>query len=80
MEWSDNNRFNQTGYSSATIFPEAKNYSNLKLFLVDIMFAVEREESRREWLEEERYEARLEEAIERAEQRAINSEIDSGWY
>lgn len=80
MKWSDNNRFNQSGYSSPTEFPHPSNYDNLDLFMDDMVSAVEREKSHREWLEEERYEARIEAQVEEDEQRARNSEIDSGWY
>jgi ubiquitin C-terminal hydrolase len=69
-DWSDTNRFKQTGYSSPTGFPQAHRYENLNWFLKDMHKAVHREKSRREWLEEEQAEYRMEEAMERAERRA----------
>ena len=59
--WSDTNRFNQIGYSSPTIFPEAKNYINKEFFIEDIARAQARQESHLEWVWEEKEEARIEE-------------------
>jgi len=60
-EWNDTNRFNQGGYSASTIFPQETNYTNKDLFLIDYKSACGREESREEWLDELRQEAREEE-------------------
>ena len=72
--WSDTNRFSQTGYSSPTLFPDPRLYEDLSLYLADIHLAVSREQSRREWLEDELAEYRLEEAILRAEAKAERDE------
>lgn len=74
QQWSDTNRFNQTGYSAPTIFPEAKNYVNKEFFAEDLAKAQARQESHLEWLWEEREEARIEEAIRRAEIKAEQEE------
>ena len=57
--WSDTNRFNQTGYSSPTIFPEAKYYLDKNAFAEDLAKAQARQESHLEWIWEEREEARI---------------------
>ena len=56
--WSDENRFNQTGYSAPTRFPDIKNYENPLYYLADMEQAEKREQNHQEWLEDERYEAR----------------------
>lgn len=68
--WSDTNRFNQSGYSAPTIFPEAHNYINKEFFIEDLSKAQARQESHLEWVLEEREEARidyLEQKYEREE-------------
>ena len=68
--WSDTNRFNQSGYSAPTIFPEASNYKDLSLYAEDLAKAEARQESHLEWVWEEREEARidyLEQKYEREE-------------
>lgn len=72
--WNDANRFNQTGYSAPTVFPDPHHYQNLDLFLEDTTLAVSREKSRREWLLEERMEALAEEAERIAEAKAEREE------
>jgi hypothetical protein len=57
--WNDENRFNQTGYSAPTRFPDIKNYDNPLFYLQDRIEADRREQSHQEWLEEERFEARM---------------------
>lgn len=59
MKWNDSNRFNQTGYSGSTEFPDPYEYANLDLFLEDITKAVRREQSHREFLWEQYEEGRL---------------------
>ena len=72
--WSDDPsigiRFNQTGYSAPTIFPEASNYKDLSLYVEDLAKAEARQESHLEWVWEEREEARIEWLIEQAEIKA----------
>lgn len=58
--WSDTNRFSQSGYSTPTVFPQAKNYRNLMLYIEDLDKAEARQESHLEWLWEENMEARQE--------------------
>ena len=58
-KWNDNNRFNQTGYSGCTEFPNPYEYANLDLFLEDITKAVRREQSHREFLWEQYEEGRI---------------------
>lgn len=60
--WDDYNRFNQSGFSAPTVFPEEGNYSNKFLFLEDIEKAERREMMRQEiiaGLNEERGENEL---------------------
>lgn len=52
--WSNSNRFSQTGYSAPTEWPEAHNYTDLDKFQEDVIKAIEREQSHREWMEDER--------------------------
>jgi hypothetical protein len=56
-KWSDNNRFNQTGYSARTLFPLKENYVNMEFYEADLKAAQRREESHQEFLEELRMEA-----------------------
>jgi len=62
--WTDDNRFNQTGYSGATIFPEPSDYIDKKLFEEDLKKAKYREESHREFLDDLREETRMEAVCE----------------
>ena len=72
--WSDTNRFNQTGYSSPTIFPEARNYRNLFLYVEDLAKAEARQESHLDWVWEEQQEARIEYLEQQAETKAEREE------
>lgn len=65
--WNDTNRFNQTGYSAPTIFPQFMHYDNPDLWAEDMVKATRREESHQEWLADERQEARENEYWERQE-------------
>jgi hypothetical protein len=65
--WSDNNRFSQTGYSAPTIFPEASNYIDLKIYAEDLAKAEARQESHLDWVWEEYQDARQEYLEEQAE-------------
>lgn len=56
--WSDNNRFNQTGYSGKTIFPIESNYKDKSLYEEDYTLAYHREESHADWLLEQEEEYR----------------------
>ena len=58
--WSDTNRFNQCGYSSPTVFPQAENYTDLSLYAIDLSRAEQHQESHLEWLWEQQEEARQE--------------------
>jgi len=58
--WNDENRFNQTGYSASTLFPEKENYTNFDLYLEDLEKAEYRENNHQEFLDELREEAREE--------------------
>lgn len=73
--WSDINRFNQQGYSSPTIFPEAKNYRNLVLFMEDLALAEARQESHLDWVWEQRMEAEEEWREYQAEIKAEREEL-----
>lgn len=53
--WSDSNRFTQEGYSAPTHWPEAYNYTDLDKFQDDMIKAINREQSHREWMEDERW-------------------------
>lgn len=55
--WTDNNRFNQTGYSASTLFPREEDYVNKMLYMEDLDKAEQRELVRDEWLEELRMDA-----------------------
>jgi len=46
--WSDKNRFHQSPPSKPTIFPQASNYRNLQMFLIDVTLAVHQEQKRRQ--------------------------------
>ena len=72
--WSDTNRYSQTGYSSPTIFPQPENYLDKLAFAEDLALAQARDDSRQEWLWEERAEARLEELERIAEAKAEREE------
>ena len=72
MPYNDTNRYNQTGYSSPTIFPKLWAYTDKDLWAIDFAKAERREASRTEWLEDERAEARIQELEERAEQAESN--------
>lgn len=72
--WSDTNRFNQSGYSAPTNFPEPKNYDDLDLFMYDMGLAILREKVHREWLLEEKEEARIDAMIQDAETKALREE------
>ena len=74
QSWSDTNRFNQSGYSYPTVFPIASNYEDIYLFLEDTHLAVRREISHREWIWEERQEARQEYLEQQAETKAEREE------
>jgi len=50
--WDDYNRFNQTGYSGSTIYPQEEHYTNKRLFIEDFDKAEAREELHLEFLEE----------------------------
>lgn len=65
--WNDTNRFNQTGYSVPTIFPQFMHYDNPDFWTEDMIKAERREDSRQEWLADERQEARENEYWERQE-------------
>lgn len=58
--WSDTNRFNQSGYSAITIFPQKENYTNEDLYNEDLAKANEREEAHQEFLYDLREEHRME--------------------
>lgn len=73
VHYSDTHRFDQTGYSAPTRFPQPHHYTDLDLFLEDMIHAVEREKSHRCWTEEERIEHDLEARMERAE--LLNDDI-----
>jgi hypothetical protein len=62
--WSSHNRFNQTGYSSPTVFPKQENYCCMRDYLEDRDKAVARESTRKDWLEEQRLEAKEDEYYE----------------
>ncbi len=49
-EWSDTNRFSQTGYSASTIFPKKKYYTDPLKYEEDLKSANAREESHQEFL------------------------------
>lgn len=72
--WSDTNRFNQSGYSAPTIFPEAKNYKNIANYLEDLSKATLRQEVHLEWVWEEQQEARIEWLEYQAEVKAEREE------
>lgn len=72
--WADTNRFNQSGYSSPTLFPIASNYSNLQLYAEDLVKAEARQESHLEWVWEEECEARQEYLEQQAETKAERGE------
>lgn len=55
LPWSDTNRFNQTGYSAPTVFPQYMNYNDPKLWEEDMKKAELRENSHQEWKEDERW-------------------------
>lgn len=54
-DWSDDNRFNQTGYSAGTLMPKRENYKSEKAFEEDLKAAEWREQSHQEWLDELRH-------------------------
>lgn len=59
--WSDvggHERFNQTGYSDPTIFPQRTAYNNPELWEEDMKKAEARENARNNWLQEIRDEHR----------------------
>lgn len=62
--WNDNNRFDQSGYSAPTIFPQEENYSNIELYKEDLMKAKDREDSHQEFLFEMREEEKESQRIE----------------
>lgn len=72
--WSDTHRYNQTGYSSPTIWPAAGNYHSLTNWAIDYDKALRREESRQDWLDEEYLEARQEYLEQQAEAKAEREE------
>jgi alpha-D-ribose 1-methylphosphonate 5-triphosphate diphosphatase PhnM len=72
--WSDEHRYNQTGYSSPTVWPGAGNYHSLENWASDYQKALKREESRQDWLDEERMEARQEYLEQQAEAKAEREE------
>jgi hypothetical protein len=52
MIWNDYNRFNQSGYSSPTVFPLEENYRNKRLYLEDLEKAEAREATHLEFVED----------------------------
>lgn len=61
MMWNDQNRFNQSGYSSKTIYPSQTNYVSMVAYLEDLEKAKARDEDREDWLEELRMDAQSDE-------------------
>ncbi len=55
LPWNDMNRFNQTGYSAPTIFPNPEDYKDINLYNVDLKLAEARETSHQEWKEDEKW-------------------------
>lgn len=45
-------RFNQTGYSDPTIFPQCMNYNDSELWKEDMKKAEAREDARNNWIQE----------------------------
>ena len=76
-QWSDSNRFNQSGYSVPTRFPEACNYTDLQAFVIDLAKAQARQESHLDWKWEEYQEARIEYLEQQAETKAEREEM---WF
>ena len=72
--WSDTNRFNQSGYSAPTVFPQAENYTDLTLYAIDLAKAEKRQESHLDWAWEEYQEARQEYLEQQAETKAEREE------
>ena len=76
--WSDNpsigQRFNQTGYSSPTVFPQAENYTDLTLYAIDLSKAQQRQDSHLDWIWEEYQDARIEYLEQQAEIKAEREE------
>lgn len=72
--YNDINRYDQTGYSSPTIFPKTWQYKDKDLWVIDYAKAERREKSRIEWLEEEAYEARIKYLEQQAETKAEREE------
>ena len=57
--WNDDNRFNQTGYSGATLFPLEENYIDKGAYLDDLDKAEAREVNHLEFIEELKEDARM---------------------
>jgi len=53
-KWTDTNRFDQSGYSAKTLFPNKEDYVNMEFYESDLKAAQFREESHQEFLEEMR--------------------------
>ena len=54
--WSDDNRFNQSGYSAMTLFPKRRNYESMTNYIEDMEKATYRESNHNEFLDELRQE------------------------
>ena len=67
-KWTDTNRFNQTGYSSLTLFPQIENYENKASYWEDYMKAKIRQRNHEEFMEEMRNEPSNERELYEGEQ------------
>ena len=68
IAWTDKNRFNQTGYSSLTLFPQIENYENKASYWEDYMKAKIRYRNQKEFVEEMRNEPSNERELYEREQ------------
>jgi hypothetical protein len=82
-DWDDNNRFNQTGYSGATLFPKEENYRNKRLYLEDLEKAEAREVLHQEFIDDLRMdyeEDRRRDALDIQEEYILDDEmVNEGW-
>lgn len=74
LYYCDTHRYDQTGYSAPTIWPQSNHYTDKLLWIEDYAKAEAREANRQDWLEEEAYEARMEYREQQAETKAEREE------
>jgi uncharacterized protein related to proFAR isomerase len=83
LKWNDYNRFNQSGYSSPTVFPLEENYRNKRLYIADLDRAEEREVNHLEFIEELKEDAlqdKINEARDIQEEYILDDEqYNEGW-